>query len=71
MSQRLLLVGFDAADWQIIGTLPARGEMTYLAGPIARGMRGSLGMIYSPLSRYYGQANRTLGARPPIQLILA
>jgi hypothetical protein len=50
MSQRLLPVGWDAADWQMIDPLLARGEMPHLAGLIANGVRGNLATIYPPLS---------------------
>jgi hypothetical protein len=47
---RLLLVGWDAADWKLIEPLLARGEMPHLAQVIARGVRGNLATIYPPLS---------------------
>src|ERR1700682_464500 len=47
---RLLLVGWDAADWKLIEPLLARGEMPHLAHVIARGVRGNLATIYPPLS---------------------
>ena len=47
---RLLLVGWDAADWKIIDPLLARGEMPHLAQLLTRGVRGNLATIYPPLS---------------------
>jgi len=47
---RLLLVGWDAADWKIIHPLLARGEMPHLARIIRGGVRGNLATIYPPLS---------------------
>jgi predicted AlkP superfamily phosphohydrolase/phosphomutase len=48
--KRLLLVGWDAADWKIIDPLLARGEMPHLAGVIEGGARGNLATIDPPLS---------------------
>ncbi len=48
--RRLLLVGWDAADWKIIDPLIARGEMPHLAGVIAQGVRGNIATIHPPLS---------------------
>ena len=47
---RLLLVGWDAADWKIIEPLMARGEMPTLAGIVADGVRGNIATLYPPLS---------------------
>ncbi len=47
---RLLLVGWDAADWKVIDPLLARGQMPNLAGLIASGVRGNNATIYPPLS---------------------
>jgi predicted AlkP superfamily phosphohydrolase/phosphomutase/tetratricopeptide (TPR) repeat protein len=47
---RLLLVGWDAADWKVIDPLLARGEMPNLAHLIASGVRGNNATIYPPLS---------------------
>ncbi len=47
---RLLLVGWDAADWKIIDPLLSRGEMPNLARVIAGGVRGTLATIHPPLS---------------------
>ena len=48
--KRLLLVGWDAADWKIIDPLLKRGEMPNLAGLIASGVRGNISTIHPPLS---------------------
>jgi predicted AlkP superfamily phosphohydrolase/phosphomutase len=39
---RLLLVGWDSADWRILDPLLAAGAMPALASLIARGVRGNL-----------------------------
>jgi predicted AlkP superfamily phosphohydrolase/phosphomutase/tetratricopeptide (TPR) repeat protein len=69
MAQRLLLVGWDAADWQMIDPLMARGEMPHLAGLIANGVRGNLATIYPPLSPMLWTSIAT-GKRPPEHGIL-
>lgn len=47
---RLLLVGWDAADWKIIDPLLARGEMPALASILAEGVRANHATLYPPLS---------------------
>src|SRR5438128_1693445 len=47
---RLLLVGWDAADWKIIRPLIAKGEMPHLAGILREGVHGNLATIAPPLS---------------------
>ncbi len=47
---RLLLVGWDAADWKVIDPLLAKGEMPHLARLLARGVRGNIATIHPPLS---------------------
>lgn len=47
---RLLLVGWDAADWKIIRPLLAAGDMPHLARLIEHGAHGNLATIYPPLS---------------------
>lgn len=49
-SKRLLLIGWDAADWKLIEPLLAAGEMPNLARLIASGVRGNIATIYPPLS---------------------
>lgn len=50
MVDRLLLVGWDAADWKIIDRLLERGEMPALASVLAAGVRGNHATLYPPLS---------------------
>ncbi len=47
---RLLVVGWDAADWKIIDPLLAAGEMPHLASVIAGGVRGNMATLYPALS---------------------
>ena len=47
---RLLLVGWDAADWKIINPLLAAGEMPHLANLIAAGVHGNHATLYPALS---------------------
>ncbi|MBM3891249.1 MAG: phosphodiesterase, partial [Verrucomicrobia bacterium] len=47
---RVLLIGWDAADWKVIDPLLAAGEMPNLARLIAGGVRGNLATIYPALS---------------------
>jgi len=47
---RVLLVGWDAADWRVIEPLLAAREMPNLARMIAGGVRGNLATIYPVLS---------------------
>lgn len=48
--RRLLLVGWDAADWNVINPLIAKGEMPTLAKLMERGSSGSLETLYPALS---------------------
>src|SRR4051812_9407580 len=48
--KRLLLVGWDAADWKIIRPLVAAGEMPHLAKLIAGGVHGNHATLYPALS---------------------
>jgi len=61
---RLLLVGWDAADWKVIDPLLARGEMPHLAGLLEQGVRGNLNTIQPPLSPMVWTSIAT-GKRPP------
>ena len=47
---RVLLIGWDAADWKVIRPLLEAGEMPNLAGLIGAGIHGNLATIYPPLS---------------------
>lgn len=69
MPPRLLLVGWDAADWQIIDPLISAGEMPHFASLIANGVRGNLATIYPPLSPMLWTTIAT-GKRPPEHGIL-
>ncbi len=50
LAQRLLIVGWDAADWQIIDPLIARGDLPCLAGLIRHGVRSDLSTLEPRLS---------------------
>ena len=47
---RLLLVGWDAADWKVIDPLMSKGEMPNLSRLVSEGVRGNLATMYPPLS---------------------
>lgn len=47
---RVMLIGWDAADWKVIRPLLEKGEMPNLARLIASGVHGNLATIYPPLS---------------------
>ena len=47
---RLLLVGWDAADWKVIDPLLAAGEMPHLARLVSEGVRGNIATLYPALS---------------------
>jgi predicted AlkP superfamily phosphohydrolase/phosphomutase/Flp pilus assembly protein TadD len=47
---RLLVVGWDAADWKVIDPLLAKGDMPHLAGLLSQGVRANLATIHPPLS---------------------
>ena len=61
---RLLLVGWDAADWKVIDPLLAKGEMPHLARLLEQGVRGNLATIHPPLSPMVWTSIAT-GKRPP------
>ena len=48
--QKLLLVGWDAADWQIIGPLLAKGLMPSLKKIIDNGVYGNMSTMNPPYS---------------------
>jgi len=48
--RRLLLVGWDAADWKVISPLLDRGLMPHLAGVLERGVMGNLATLSPVLS---------------------
>ena len=49
-ANRLLILGWDAADWQVIDPLLARGQMPNLAALLARGTRADLRTLEPKLS---------------------
>ncbi len=49
-AERLLLLGWDAADWQVIDPLLARGQMPNLARLLAQGTRADLRTLEPKLS---------------------
>lgn len=50
LSDRVLLIGWDAADWRVIDPLLAQGKMPNLAGFLAGGVRGNIATLYPVLS---------------------
>jgi predicted AlkP superfamily phosphohydrolase/phosphomutase/Flp pilus assembly protein TadD len=66
---RLLLVGWDAADWKVIDPLLSAGEMPHLARLLQQGVRGNLATIHPPLSPMVWTSIAT-GKRPPKHGIL-
>ena len=68
-SPRVLLLGWDAADWKIIRPLLAAGQMPHLANLMARGVHGNHATIYPALSPPLWTSIAT-GKRPPKHGIL-
>ncbi len=50
LAKKLLIVGWDAADWMMIDPLIASGKMPNLAGLISRGVRSDLSTLEPRLS---------------------
>jgi predicted AlkP superfamily phosphohydrolase/phosphomutase len=50
MKRRVLLIGWDAADWQVIDPLLDAGLMPNLAGIVERGAIGDLATLHPPYS---------------------
>lgn len=50
IAKKLLIVGWDAADWKVIDALLAKGGMRHLKGLIDRGARGDLTSLDPKLS---------------------
>ncbi len=50
IARKLLVIGWDAADWKLIDPLLAEGAMPYLKGLIERGVRGDLSTLHPILS---------------------
>jgi predicted AlkP superfamily phosphohydrolase/phosphomutase len=63
-SPRVLLLGWDAADWKVVRPLLAEGSMPNLAGLMARGVHGNHSTIYPALSPMLWTSIST-GKRPP------
>ena len=61
---RILLVGWDAADWKVARPLMAAGEMPNLARLVAEGTSGNLATIHPALSPMLWTSIAT-GKRPP------
>ena len=61
---KVLLVGWDAADWKVIEPLLAAGTMPNLAGLMARGVHGNHSTLYPALSPTLWTSIAT-GKRPP------
>ncbi len=66
---RVLLVGWDAADWKVIDPLLERGEMPHLASIISSGVRGNIATLQPALSPMLWTSIAT-GKRPPTHGIL-
>ena len=47
---KILLIGWDAADWKIIHHLVDAGKMPHMAGFIEAGVIGNLATLYPELS---------------------
>ena len=63
-NRRILLVGWDAADWKVIRPQLDHGRMPHLARLIAEGVSGNLATLYPPLSPMLWTSIAT-GKRPP------
>ena len=50
LAKRVLLIGWDAADWQIIDSLLARGEMPVLKQFLDNGVRSSISTLHPIIS---------------------
>jgi predicted AlkP superfamily phosphohydrolase/phosphomutase/tetratricopeptide (TPR) repeat protein len=66
---RILLIGWDAADWKVARPLMDRGEMPHLARLVATGSSGNIGTLEPPLSPMLWTSIAT-GKRPPKHGIL-
>ena len=63
-ASKVLLLGWDAADWKVIRPLLAAGQMPHFAGLMARGVHGNLSTLYPTLSPMLWTSIAT-GKRPP------
>ena len=61
--RKVLLVGWDAADWQVIDKLMANGLMPAFKSVVDRGVRGRLATLDPPLSPMLWTSMAT-GVRP-------
>ncbi|HKK11772.1 MAG TPA: alkaline phosphatase family protein, partial [Flavobacteriaceae bacterium] len=50
MSKKVLLIGWDAADWKLIWPLIAKGHMPALKKLISKGVYGNMGTMDPPYS---------------------
>jgi len=50
VKRRVLLVGWDAADWKVIQPLMDAGKMPHVRNLIENGVRGQITTLYPPLS---------------------
>ena len=50
LAKRVLLLGWDAADWQIINKLMDAGEMPHLEKLTSQGVMGNLATLQPVLS---------------------
>ena len=48
--RKLLLIGWDAADWKMISPLMEEGMMPNVKGLVERGVKGNLATLYPMLS---------------------
>jgi predicted AlkP superfamily phosphohydrolase/phosphomutase len=62
--RKVLLIGWDAADWKVARPLMERGEMPHLAKLVAGGSSGNIGTLDPPLSPMLWTSIAT-GKRPP------
>jgi len=63
-ARKVLVLGWDAADWKVIRPLLAAGAMPNLAGLMARGVHGNHSTLYPVLSPTLWTSIAT-GKRPP------
>ena len=61
--RRLLLVGWDGADWKVISPLMDKGEMPHLQKLVERGVMGELATLTPTLSPVLWNSIAT-GKRP-------
>ena len=50
LARKVLLIGWDAADWRVIDPLPAQSKMPHLARFLDAGVRGNIATLYPPYS---------------------